>query len=693
MTKIEHSYTMLKSEDRAVGHIITLRDKQIVIPVEALQREILFRDFPGCNLFLRSLRNNLQIRILGELPPSLDRLHEQLHQVGPGAVRKFWNHLGGMFGVTPRTITEEEMKDRISYRGESFTLVPEMREKKIDPALFHHLSDLLEKLQTQGIERFGQLPFQLEVLCTMDGIGPSKVERFFTQLRKIVKYLAIEEVELIHADRAALLQYYFTQFIKQFEELMEQKRLVKELRIGKRAFEMLNKRYERYCLGERLTFGELAYLYDLTPQRIRQVVKRAIEKLQPLYQLWMDELQTMMHGKMMVDNPCFTGQGFAQYIAIEILEHHGFHLCHGQKFVAKYLKQEVTSLEKMIHKDLQEKYRGKLITPQEIQTYVRAWTEQHYLPSQYVQDLINKYTHVTATGDYVLAKYLKLEIAEMILKQFPEGIKIYQDTHLLCERANALIPDLFSHEREFTSTLMRPDLEDRVYLWGRGKYIHHSHVTVSQDLVAPLMAEIQSALQEKSFITVRLLFQFHQEHLEAQGIPNEYALYEVLRRNTVDDTIDFSKFPYIKQKGMVLGRNRELIKSYIRQKGTAVHVKELKEEFVKDRGWKSFTLESNLSRDEELIQIDFGVYTLLEWYDHITPDVLEPVMDRLDQLLEQVPSLQVKEIFGEMEEYCRRYGIKTHYLLYYILRSQAKDRFHFPRYPHICALDEEDSHE
>lgn len=57
-----------------------------------------------------------------------------------------------------------------------------------------------------------------------------------------------------------------------------------------------------------------------------------------------------------------------------------------------------------------------------------------------------------------------------------------------------------------------------------------------------------------------------------------------------------------------------MMKSYIRERNQPVSIEELKEEFVTRRGWKSFTVDYNLTTDSDFVRVDFGVIGLRDFY-------------------------------------------------------------------------------
>jgi hypothetical protein len=410
--------------------------------------------------------------------------------------------------------------------------------------------------------------------------------------------------------------------------------------------------------------------------------------MQPIYHSWLDLLDEILDEQSIIKNDMIDCKIFSHFIAAEILEHHDIHLHYDHiQMISRLTHQEIEQMERSINAYLTENYRGRLISQKEIQELVDRLSTNAKIPHDYANAVIGKMFRMTNSGDFVFIRSKKADIAEIVLKQFPDGVEIYKHAKELCRRGNEIIPDLFNDEREFTSIVRRLEFSDKVYLWSRGKYIHASFVSVSQQLVDELMNEIQCMLKDRPFVAVNKVFQLHKQKLSENNIPNEYALYEVLRKHSKVESVAFPKFPRITRTGVILGKNKDLIIEYILQKGGPVTLKELKEEFIRKRGWQPFTLDWSLSNEKEIIKADFGVYSLLDFYAHITPEVLEPILKKIEKSLELYPSIQVRGLFYEFESYCKGQGIGSHYLLYDLLKNRFHGRYRFPRYPHIARLD------
>lgn len=687
----EYSEQEVKEDQKASEKvIIRYQDEWIEIPPEQVDQEITFEDFPGCNSLIRGLKGTLNIQTLGELPSPLDHVHTHLKNVGPAAVKKFWGHLTKRLASHPRENSMHHEGNGISFQGESISFSPLIKEKEIEYDQFTSIDHLIRQLKEHGIKRYEQLPYRLETLCSLSGVGQLKVEKFFQQLKSIVINLEKAEEEqaiLKQMTKVEQFQYFFTQFTTKLEHAMVHHELEKQFRIKNRFIEILKRKYEQFHRGHHMTLAGLGEEFGVTRERIRQIVKKGILKLQPIYQPWLDRLENMLEEDWIIENKWIDCRNFYHFIAVEILEVHEIHLHHEIQVISKKPMQEIEKMKRQIQHDVIQQYRGRFVSQEEIKAIIKQVQADENIPRSYAQSLIDGMFCQTQSGEFVLARSKKMDIVEMVLKQFPEGVEIYKQAAELCQRGNEIIPGMFQDEREFTSVFGREDFSEKVYLWGRGTYIHASYVTVPQDLVNQFIEEIEGMLNDRPFVAVNKIYELHQDALVQNQIPNEYALYEILRKHAKTESVAFPKFPRITRPGVSLGKNRDLIMAYIREMNRPVQVKELKEEFVGKRGWQRFTLEWSLSTEDAIIQVDFGEYALLEFYTHITPEVLEPIQQKIDRNLELYPAIQVRGLFYEFESYCKGQGIHSHYLLYSLLKHRFRGQYQFPRYPHIARLD------
>ena len=242
-----------------------------------------------------------------------------------------------------------------------------------------------------------------------------------------------------------------------------------------------------------------------------------------------------------------------------------------------------------------------------------------------VRNTCNEMMRQTEQNQYVLVKAKKIDIAEIVLRQFPNGAEVYKEYEMLNEKANEIMPNSFHGERDFPAICTRDEASDTIYLWGRGIYIHSSFVKPNIELIETIAKEAADKLEKKPVITVTYLFDQYENVLLENNVPTEYALYTLLRQYG-SNHIALPKFPKIIQIGDTGSiRNADLLRDFIRSKGHEVSAKELRDEFIVNRGWKPFTVDFTLSTTQDIIQSNHGYCTLLEFYDHISENVLEPI--------------------------------------------------------------------
>lgn len=690
---IKYSELKMKKPEKITSNkkvIIQYHDETIEIPPEQWDKEITFEDFPGCNALIRGLKGTLNVHTLGEIPSPLDQVHTHLKNVGPAAVKKFWGHLTKQLNASIIKQSDDLQGEAVSFNGEDLIFPSAFKKELIEDDHFTSVDYLLKQLKEHGITRYEQLPYRLEELCQISGVGQLKVEKFFQQLKVLVAEWEKKEKEeemLKQMTDEEKIQYYFTQFIEKLESAIKHDELETKYRLKHRWLEILQKKFEKFQQGHHMTLAELGEEFGVTRERIRQIVKKAIIKLQALYQPWINQLEKRLDEEWMIENRWIDPTNFIHFIAIEVLEQHNIYYHHEIQMISKETMQEIEKLKKKIQNALFEKYRGQLVLPNELQAIKEQIQESENVPAHWAHHLVEEMFSQTSSGAFILSRSKKMDVVELVLKQFPEGVEIYKQAAELCRLGNEMIPGMFQDEREFTSVTGREEFAEKVYLWGRGTYIHASFVTVSQELVDALVEEIEKMLKDRPFVAVNKIYAIHQDKLKECNIPNEYALYEILRKHARSENIAFPKFPRIARPGITLGKNRDLIISYIREKNRSVTFGELKDEFIGKRGWQRFTLEWSLSNEDSIIQVDFGKYALIEFFDHITSHELAPIQEKIDRSLESYPAIQVRGLFHEFESYCKGLKIHTHYLLYSLLKHRFRDQYQFPRYPHIARLD------
>ncbi|MDF4755871.1 hypothetical protein P3527_23780, partial [Vibrio parahaemolyticus] len=278
-------------------------------------------------------------------------------------------------------------------------------------------------------------------------------------------------------------------------------------------------------------------------------------------------------------------------------------------------KAELQDFDRQISNIFSERLKGKLLEEEQYEEMIENVAAELEVSPFIVRNTCNEIMRQTDQNQYVLVKAKKIDVAEIVLRQFPNGAEVYKGYEMLNEKANEIMPNSFHGERDFPAICTRDESSDTIYLWGRGIYIHSSFVKPNIELIETIAKEAADKLEKKPVITVTYLFDQYEDVLLENDVPTEYALYTLLRQYG-SDHIALPKYPKIIQIGDTGSiRNADLLRDFIRSKGHQVSTRELKDEFMINRGWKPFTVDFTLSSTKDIVQSNFGEYTLLEFYE------------------------------------------------------------------------------
>ncbi|HJW30312.1 MAG TPA: hypothetical protein VJ508_13865, partial [Saprospiraceae bacterium] len=282
----------------------------------------------------------------------------------------------------------------------------------------------------------------------------------------------------------------------------------------------------------------------------------------------------------------------------------------------------------------------------------------------------------------VLKGLRKSHAVEMVMLQYPDGVEVYKNEDELNEKANDIMPGEFTGVRDFQAIATRNDLSDRIFLWGRGVYIHASFVTTDAEWIRHVEGIAEKWLKSQEFIHVRKLYEEVRKEAVQRKVQNEYALFTLLRRYSTGK-IAMTKFPYVQPHGAEKQMNADYIEQFIREKGGFVELKDLVELFIEKRGWKRFTLSTN----ERFLQYEHGSYTLLSHYDHIKLKDIPFVVSAIQEKFSESPFMSIASIYADYEVILKSLGIETKQILNAILKNRDGIGATFPHFPFVVALN------
>ncbi|MCU5606124.1 hypothetical protein OCB03_23650 [Bacillus cereus] len=680
----------LQNED---GFIVCMGTECVEIPASMRNIEITLELISGCNTLVKQLRKNMGIHVIGDLPKDILPLREQMRNVGPKMMEKFFSQLRQMGRPKKIEVAVEPIGtqgEEVLLNGERVVIPSSLQEESLEYGDYLSCPSLIEKLHEAGIHQYKQLPLDLQELRKFQGVGDSAVKRFLQHLKEKVEIAEKrEQEESFYATMTVdeRVQYETDQLIEMLQEMIETGSIHTKLKINEKALAIMRERYEGTLNGKRPTLEETAQNHDVTRERIRQIVKNSVGKIKMKTEVWFQLFRNKLEAnRNFMENDIFTENTFYEYLVLEMLELEDIYLCFDNQFFTTLTKAELQEFDRQISNIFSERLKGKLLEEEQYEEMIENVATELEVSPFIVRNTCNEIMRQTDQNQYVLAKAKKIDVAEIVLRQFPNGAEVYKEYEMLNEKANEIMPNSFHGERDFPAICTRDEASDTIYLWGRGIYIHSSFVKPNIELIETIAKEAADKLEKKPVITVTYLFDQYEDVLLENNVPTEYALYTLLRHYG-SNHIALPKFPKIIQIGDTGSiRNADLLRDFIRSKGHGVSTKELREEFIVNRGWKPFTVEFTLSSTQDIIQSNHGEYTLLEFYEQMPVHIFDPIVKRVNEKLEEIPQFQINGIFKEFESYCIANGIHTNYLLYYLLRSKCANHFMLPRYPHIVKI-------
>ncbi|GGH73271.1 hypothetical protein JOD43_000034 [Pullulanibacillus pueri] len=669
--------------------ILSFQGVEIEAKMDLIRTHMNELGITGCDNMLQQL-SQMGIHALKDLPKKLDELHEQLQGVGAKTVEKFWNQLMKINSEEPVATqpSHDTEGNKLVYLNETTLAVPTFLETfplKIDD--FPGVEKAVERLIENGIKTLGQLPTSLNELGKLDRIGRTKLLKIVERLQTVIN----REQQQHHLEQLSpdeRLTFELTTFEHWMAKLQEDEAFLKAEKIPQRYLKLLKTRFNSFLKGEHVTLEMLGEGEGLTRERIRQILSKGDQRVATRLKALNDLLRQLLNKKGHLMMASFIDlTSFVHFVLKSALEAIGLTIVSkGTRVLITDLeKEKIDEYETNIKEDIEEAFYLHVITPTELQTYCEEKEEEDGVEASLIKILAAPYIKWLSTEQGILKSVRKHHAVEMVMLQYPNGVEVYKREDELNDKANDLMPGEFTGERDFYAIATRQDMADRIFLWGRGKYIHSTFVTKDEPWIQSVQRIAEEWLKEEEFIHVSKLYEEVKEEAEIRNVPNEYALYTLIRHYPLG-SLALNKFPMIQPAGMEKQMNSEYIEQFIRENGGRADLKDMVELFVGKRGWKKFTLEFTLSSKEQFILYQHGKYTLLSNYDHIKLSDMPFVVEAIEEKISQTPFISIGAIFDEHEVILKSLGIETKQILYAILKNRNEIEAKFPRYPYIVSL-------
>lgn len=645
----------------------------------------------GCNALVNRIRK-IGVYTLADIKEPIDDIHLKLHQVGPGTVEKFWHQLqllNGEIGISAKKEIAQE-KGVIELGGESIKIDDEVKDEKLKQKDFPGLEGAVSVIVDNQMETFGQLPGDFSEIGQLKGIGKVKVKRLFQRISTILDKIR-KEKEISKLSEEERLLFEINEYEKWFSKISHSEEGAKVARIAWRYLKLVKDRYEALQEGKHLTLEMLGEQEGVTRERIRQIFAKGDDQVCQRFSVIVELLRKRLeaNGNIIV-RKLLPENGLSSYLLWTAMERKGIFAVQIGAVNVLTLKEpnELEEYVEDIQQEVEKVFALHVITKEELNSFSRDRGIEDEVDASIIYSIANEKIHWLSENQGVLNNLRKIDILEMVMLQYPNGVEIYKREEELMEKANDISPGSFIGERAIAGILNRDNILDRFALWGRGVYIHSKFITDDEEWVLSIQNIVEKWLEKEGFIHVLRLYEEIKMEAKTRNIPNEYALYSLLRIYS-KDTLAFSKFPMITLAGIEQQPYAEWVIQYIEEQGRPVTTEELVDVFVHTRGWKRFSLEQNLFKTKEIIAYEHGSYTLLSNYQHIQPENLLFIVRSVEQQLEEKSLIFINAVFEDNEPILKSLGIETSYILYAVLREFSHVKAKLPRFPYVVALGHE----
>lgn len=641
----------------------------------------------GCDHFIREL-NRVGVHKLSDFQKPLDGIHEELIGVGPKVVKKFWEQLiqdkDPDKSVTERILFNENGERLLYWKDATIAVFHEVNEYQLTTEDFPGCEKAIRTMREEGIKVIADLPSDFLELTKLKGVGAGKVNTIFNNLSFLLP---------LFKDRVLIEQLSpeerYDHEVKQSKEwinaILNSEEAAKKIKIQDRYLDLMNKRYQASLNGQHLTLEALGEQIGVTRERVRQILAKGDNRIAEHLSQFIDlvKLKIKEHNDLLI-NTWFSSDSFGDYLIKTAFEQQDIHARRfgNVEVLTTRTKPEMETFVLDIEKDVEEYFDLHVITHAELKNFSEERAEEDGTSNIIVSHIANEMINWLSEEQGVLKKITKIKVAEMVMLQYPEGVEIYKREDELNDKANVLMPGSFEKERSFTSVIQRDEIKERIMLWGRGVFIHKRFVTIDDRWIREVKKYVEEVVEEEDFIHVLKLYNEFKDEALKRNIPNEYALYTLLRINN-DASLNLDRFPLILRGGESRLGNAQYIKEFIKSQNRPVTKEELRNHFVDKLGWKGFTLEFTLSSASDIIASNHREYALLSFYEHIKTDDLEIIITHIKNKLKDSPFVHIKAVFEEYKLILGTKDISSRYELYNILKQFDIEGMDFRRYPYV----------
>ncbi|RLQ93627.1 DUF4145 domain-containing protein [Falsibacillus albus] len=668
-------------------HSLIYKGEQLSISLNVAEAPLNEIGVEGCEHLINKFQS-IGVDKLKDIDFPLDGIHEKLKGVGERTVDKFWSQLPAERQLVIQPVEETDGERKVFFEGQIIVIPEELKEIMLDSQDFPGAEKAIGNMKQNGIESLKDLPADLKKLKEIKGVGIGKVKAIVEKLPAIIQ----RELNLAEIASLPPSEYYLF-LMKECQEwigrITESEENAKAEKIQPRYLELTKNRFDADLEGQHLTLEALGQEAGLTRERIRQIIakgdQRLAGKVEPVIRAFFAASRDSLAITELKDLDLSSFKDYLMAKGLEVLGYEVF-TRGGLTYITKLGRDALEDLEKSIVREFREAFHLHVISQEDLTHFCEEKAEDDALPDSFVSAVAKPEITWVAEGQGILSTSRKKDVVEMVMLQYPEGVDVYKQEQELINKANDFMPGEFEGERAFYSIATRADLSETFILWDRGRYIHNRFVTAEESFIKDTQEIAVQIMEKDGPIHVLKLYERVKKEALEQNIPSEYGLYSLMRKYS-DTRLDLQKFPHIYPEGTDRQMNADHIKEFIRDRGGLATYQEMYEQFVEKKGWKRFTLEYNLTTNEEIVSCGRGEYTLLSLYSNVSSSDLDFVTAQIRNKLEESPITLIHSFFEQNELLIRDLGIKSKQLLHAILKDRERDSFRMPRYPYILTKD------
>jgi len=239
----------------------------------------------------------------------------------------------------------------------------------------------------------------------------------------------------------------------------------------------------------------------------------------------------------------------------------------------------------------------------------------------------------------------------------------------ICKIYNEFRQDKPSLERNIHASLSRTP---NVILWGRGIFVHKNWTYFPYELIRKIEDEVYRKLDRGLAATSSFaLFTDYQSQLILQGIPNEIALYSVLKISD-DQRLAYPHQPYIvlRENANNFSSLTVVLEDFIADYGELVSPAVIQDFVFNELGLKEFQVHQ-LTKSITDIYGSMSCGYVHECNLNLDESYISPLLEYTVNLLNEISSVSLKKIFDEQSVLCGLLRISSPIILGYVLENNG----------------------